>query len=52
MALHNKLGDPVYVHLLDALVARLYFPSKKVQHSHEGSIIVGYRCILQLVLDS
>jgi hypothetical protein len=46
MALHNKLGDPSYVHLLDALVACLYFPSKKVQHSYKGSIIIDYRCVL------
>jgi hypothetical protein len=52
MALHDKLGNPIYVHLLDALVTRLYFPSKKVQHSHEGSIVVDHGCILKLVLDS
>jgi hypothetical protein len=52
MALHDKLGDPGYVHLLDALVARLHFPSKKVQHGYKGSIVIDYGCVLQLVLDS
>jgi hypothetical protein len=52
MALHDKQGDPVHVNLLDALVARLYFPSKKVQHGHKGSIIIDHGCILQLVLNS
>jgi hypothetical protein len=52
MALHDKLGNPIHVHLLDALVTRPYFPSKKVQHSHEGSIVVDHGCILKLVLDS
>jgi hypothetical protein len=51
MALHDKLGDPVHVHSPDALIARPYFPSKKVQHSHEGSVVVGHGCILQLVLN-